>query len=625
MEQRTRLTGYVDDMIRFVEVEQLLDAGVWRRFVDQFRAEDADGDGGWRGEYWGKMMRGAALTYAYTGNAELYEVLTETVEDLLSTERADGRISSYAAGHERQHWDLWCRKYVLIGLQYYLEICRDAELGERIVASMLRQVAALVRFVGDGKQAITEASGMYRGLNSSSILEPVVRLYQRTGDEAVLGLARHIVEQGGTSVANVFRLAYEDGLKPYQYPVTKAYELMSCFQGLLAYYEVSGEAWQREAVVRFADAVLETDFTIIGSSGCSHEFLDHSTHTQTDVTEQPLMQETCVTVTVMNFFYHMTLLTGDMKYVDAFERAMYNAYFGAINTEGEVCSVLSEAFPAVHAEALPFDSYSPLTEGRRGRFVGGLKVMSDDHHYGCCACIGAAGGGLIPQMALMRDASGPRVQLYVPGILATTTPKGQSIQIEVITEYPVCGEVKMVVHVSEPERFQLSFRNPIWSMVTTLTVNGECYQDELPIMVVDRLWSDGDVVVLNLDMTTRAVLPVEYREDVLMTRVIWELDYIVPEYREQDPSAMRRRAVIRGPITFAFDSALGWEPDEPVELVIREDFSIAAEVSEKAPPFKCQVMIDVPLKDGSRLTLVDYGSAGKRWEDQVIAAWPLVM
>ncbi|MBE7037835.1 MAG: hypothetical protein E7404_02905 [Ruminococcaceae bacterium] len=54
--------GFVDDTYRFIEDFQLMRPEIWSRFVQQFR-EAADRDGGWRGEFWGKMMRGACMTY----------------------------------------------------------------------------------------------------------------------------------------------------------------------------------------------------------------------------------------------------------------------------------------------------------------------------------------------------------------------------------------------------------------------------------------------------------------------------------------------------------------------------------------------------------------------------------
>ena len=66
--------GVIDDSMKFVEKIQLLDVELWERFVQQFR-EDADFDAGWRGEYWGKMMRGACFVYSYTKNEKLYKKL----------------------------------------------------------------------------------------------------------------------------------------------------------------------------------------------------------------------------------------------------------------------------------------------------------------------------------------------------------------------------------------------------------------------------------------------------------------------------------------------------------------------------------------------------------------------
>lgn len=70
----------------------------------------------------------------------------------------------------------------------------------------------------------------------------------------------------------------------------------------------------RIALVNFADKILETDFTVIGCCGCTEELFDHSTVRQANTTNDKIMQETCVTVTLMGFFYQMNLLTGDAKY-----------------------------------------------------------------------------------------------------------------------------------------------------------------------------------------------------------------------------------------------------------------------------------------------------------------------
>lgn len=52
-------TGRADAMIRFVQDKQLKDPQLWQLAAEQFTAPVDDADLGWRGEYWGKLMRGA--------------------------------------------------------------------------------------------------------------------------------------------------------------------------------------------------------------------------------------------------------------------------------------------------------------------------------------------------------------------------------------------------------------------------------------------------------------------------------------------------------------------------------------------------------------------------------------
>jgi hypothetical protein len=119
--------GFMDQAYQFILCAQLMRADLWARFVQQFR-EDSDYEGGWRGEYWGKMMRGACLVYSYIKSPELYQILSNSVKDMMSTADENGRISTYGKNHELESWDMWCRKYVLLGMQYFLEICEDEGL-----------------------------------------------------------------------------------------------------------------------------------------------------------------------------------------------------------------------------------------------------------------------------------------------------------------------------------------------------------------------------------------------------------------------------------------------------------------------------------------------------------------
>lgn len=619
--------GFIDRYIRFIENFQLLNKDTWSRFVQQYR-DNADDDQLWRGEFWGKMMRGACFTYSYTKNEELYQILMWTVSDMLDTQENDGRISTYPKDCEFDAWDIWCRKYVLLGMQYYLEICKDDTFSEKIVSSMCRQIDYIISKIGreeEGKVPITKATRNWRGLNSCSLLEPVVRLYSITLDKKYLDFAEYIVGTGAADVENIFELAYADKFYPYQYPVTKAYEMMSCFEGLLEYYRITKIEKYKISVINFANKILESDFTIIGCCGCTHELFDHSTVRQANTTNDVIAQETCVTVTLMKFFYQLMLLTGDAKYVDAIETSLYNAYLGSINTDKVVDGFIQEQHPECIMEPMPFDSYSPLTADVRGKRIGGLNVMSDKHYYGCCACIGSAGNGLIPKVACCSTEEGFALNLFINGKIQSTTPGGEEIVFETVTEYPKSGVIQIWIRIQKPEKFAVLVRNPGWSRKTAISVNGQCVESCKGYISVEKEWRDGDFISLELDMRTEVIRPIPYGHQLIMNKVVWDIDHTIATYDEEDPIAKKHIALRRGPVILAQENRLGYSVDTPVDIIIREDGYVDAEFpEEEIAPYEHILELEIPLTDGTKMHVTDYASAGKLWtEESKMAAWIL--
>jgi len=621
--KNAKYIGFVNDVFSFVEKSQLLKPELWLRFVQQFR-KDADFDGGWRGEYWGKMMRGASLVYEYTRNEELYSILKQTVSDMINSADETGRISSYGADHEFDAWDMWGRKYVLLGMEYFLEICKEEELRENVINSMRSQLDYIISKIGkeEGKKEITLATRHWRGLNSSSVLEAVVRLYNITKEKRYFDFAKYIVDGGFTDVENIIDLAYENKLYPYQYPVTKAYEMTSCFEGLIEFYKITGKEKYKTAIINYADKILESDFTIIGCCGCTHELFDHSKVRQANTTNGEIMQETCVTVTLMKFFYRVHLLTGDAKYADAFEISFYNAYLGSLNTMGVVEPMIKREHPDWALEPLPFDSYSPLTAGTRGNGVGGLKSMSDNHYYGCCACIGSAGIGMVPQIHLLKSQDGLVLNLFIDGKISATTPGNNIININTNTDYPKNGNVKITIETKSQEEFEISIRNPYWSKTTKVAINGDLSDAHEGYIKLNRVWKNGDEIELDFDMTTRVVYPTPYGSQILMNKVIWGHNYVVPTFDEEDPLAKNHIALGRGPIMLAAENRLGYSVDDALYIKINENDTVDVKLTDKLIPYDAIVKAEVPLNNGSYATLTDYSSAGKLWTDESkMAVW----
>ena len=573
-------SGSLDGAIRFIEKHQLLDRELWRLVIQQFAIGNADDrTHSWKGEYWGKLMRGACMTYAYTQNEELYSVLEDAARGLLVTEDEYGRFSTYSRDCEFNGWDMWCRKYVLLGYEYFLEICKDAVLGERIIAAMKRHADYIMSHIGEGKKRITETSVIWQGLNSSSIMEPYVCLYGITGEKKYLDFAKYIIDEGGCREFDLFEDIMRDGVYPYMLPVTKAYEMMSCFEGIARYYLATGEQKYLDTVLTFAKKVMESDITIIGSAGCTHELFDHSVIGQFDPAYTGIMQETCVTVTWMKLCDLLYRITGDNTFIDHIERSAYNALLGSINTQLHKKDGL---LPVV-------DSYSPLRKGFRGDKTGGFQwLIPGKAAYGCCVAIAAAGTALTALSSVYRTERGFAFTLYQKGTVCAKAPEGSEVEFEIDTDYPVSGNISVTVHTKEAVQMELDFRLPPYGKAI-FTVNGAPEG-------TSRLWQDGDRVDIEIDMPLVCIRDTDISKD----------------------KKFGYAAFVKGPVVMALDERCNRGKADNV-LCLNEGVQI--EPVDRFELFPCRQAYTLRCGKDEYI-LVDYASAGKTWRpEDSVAAW----
>ena len=534
------------------------------------------------------MMRGACLTYHYLPNDELYAVLYDTVKGILDAQDADGRITTYPKEQEFCGWDMWTRKYVLVGSLYFYGICKDDAFKARIISAMKGQVDYLIEKLGADKLSILETSHWWGGLNSASVLEPIVDLYKLTGEDKYLTFAKYILESGGCRDGNLLDLAKEGKLMPYEYPVVKAYEMMSYFEGALAYYEVTGDTRYLNIVEKFADAVRKTDITIIGCAGCTHELFDHSAVKQTEETDPlDIMQETCVTVTWMRLEERLLRLTGKVIYAEDIEKSALNALYGSLNYEG--LPQLSKE-ENIRVPGVPFDSYSPLTFKARGIGIGGYKKFSTGGYYGCCACIGAAGTALFPLVSVMTQENGFVLNRYNNGTVTATTPNGNPITLAISGHFDDEGHATVTLALNTTETFTLRLRVPAWSHEPTVTVNGETSVVEKGYTDLTHEWKDGDTVIVDCH----------------------------PEVEMQ--TLNDKIAFTYGPLALARDEQKeDGNIEAPVVPVLHNGHLIVNQLDAEAGE---TVRFTVKTEAGD-LLLTDYASCGKHWmeERNRISVW----
>ncbi|MBR2903487.1 MAG: glycoside hydrolase family 127 protein [Clostridia bacterium] len=586
--------GYIGELEKYLVDNHVTNADVWKLFVNQFR-NHTDGDGKWRGEYWGKAMRGAAMLYKATKDPAIYKAMKDTIEDLLTTQEDNGRISAYPLDKEFQSWDMWARKYILLGNLYFYEICEDEPFKEKLLKALMAHADYIVAHVGDGEGQIPifRTSDAWGTMNSCSNLEPFVKLYKLTKKPEYLAFSEYIVSTGLCEGVNLIEAALQ-GIPPHEYAVTKAYEMMSCFQGLLEFYTVTGNPKHLEAVIKFADLVYDNEVTIIGTAGYEGEFFSHGAPGQTEYSEQEVL-ETCVTVVWMNLLFRLLELTGDAKYADWIECASLNALNGSVNTKNQL-SVRSENWDPRYVsldlpmeqwpkykgkrQVLPFDSYSPLVNARRGQLIAGFNIMEDEQIYGCCACIGVAGIAMEQLFAVMETSDGYAVNLYEDVSVST---KDGDITIALDKE---SLSVKMTVDCSRP--IALKLRVPTWSPSAKIFVDGK---RKCGIKAKDGYWTvkvEKSVVEIFFDSAVKVV----------------ELNGKV--------------AFKKGPYVLARDQKLGEDIAAPIRL--KEGSAVVSPF--KNDVFDCDYAYKLQTKDGE-ISLCDYAHVGKEYdtEDCNIGVW----
>ena len=588
---QTVTKGYPGEMIKYTIDKQFSDKDLWELTVDQFRTKPDGEDGGWRGEFWGKLMRAACLTYKATGNIKLYAEITESIKDMLSTEEENGRFSTYDLQHEFNGWDMWSRKYAMLGFLYYIDICKNKALVKRITKALKKHADYIIKKVGRsrGKVEIYDTTNIYGGINSCSILEPFVKLYKLTGEKRYLDFSEYIISTGFSKDQDIISLCKTKEKYPFEFNHTKAYEMMSCFEGLLEYYTVKGNEDDLKTVVNFVDMVLESDYTVIGCCGCTHELFDNSSAKQTEYSEG-VMQETCVTVTLMKLCARLLMITGDSKYADVIERSGYNALFGAVNSENQTMKRTlgivwkgKEAVPVPH-EAFPFDSYSPLFLGQRAKKVGGFRVMGK-RSYGCCAAIGGAGTAIFGLAAIAEGKNGYFINLYNDGIYSD---KAAGVKISVKANLYKKGEAKVAVKTEGETTLYL--RIPKWAKDFEVYING----DEVGFASRNGY---AAIKVDNNDKITVS-MPIRVERNILNGKVEYE----------------------RGPIVLARDERFGEDMKQPIAVPKKAGGAIAKLVKNAA--FYTNETVKIKTKNGE-ITLCDYSSAGKNYDSEncTVSVW----
>ena len=539
------------------------------------------------GEMVGKAIRTNALMYRYTRDEELRDLTKDVVYSLIGTMKPNGSISCTAVENQPggTDGDIWERKYVLLALsQYYLDVDQDP----KVLDAMEKEAASVMTQIGPQTGvSIKDFGWSDNHIESSTILEPIMRLYYITGKQEYLDYAAYIVDCGGGLGKNMFQAVRDgDPLTSVGQPYPKAYEMTSLWEGLVEYYRATGDPVLLETIEKYFRSVKENEITIIGNGGADvywpkvcGEAWSNTAVEQTNPSVVRMM-ETCVGVTWIKYCSQYLRLTGDPSAVDAIEKYIYNGLLGAMRPDGKGFSYVN----LLNGEK--------VTNYGWGWNFDGLPVT-------CCNLNGPTGLAYIPYVAVMQDAEGPVVNLYNAGKAVAKTAKGDEVVLTVDSQFPRGNEVKISVDPSVAGKFSVTLYMPTWRPDTYVEVNGKAVRGVKPgeYLAISRRWKKGDMIRIVFDFRARLI--------------------DAPK-GGRNPEGEFFQAVQWGPIVLARDENIDPDYNKPVQVVADENGEVKVrQVTPERPGTRMQFVVPTT---GGDIKMVDYSSVDC-WKGSHIQTW----
>ena len=447
---------------------------------EQFAWWDAETRGNW---LWGYTLMAFTADHAeHKGRVE------RLLRDLLATQDADGYIGIYSQQARYQHGhsengELWAQSRALLPLLTFYEFTGDVGVlcaVERAVKLTMAQYGADRSYFRTPSSPLTHIIGVTHGLCYVDVL---AWLYALTGETAYRDFGVWLYDDfcalpvpfanDDVSTRSLF-----DAHRPFSGHAVHTAEHLRVLMWAAA---VTGRADLRQALE--AARVKFNRFTLPSGALIGDEGLH-------GMPSAEIGYEFCTTTE------YLTSLTSGLEYfgtdADHAERLLFNAGQGARLPDGSGLAYLSQD-TRLDARADRPDSYS-FFHGGAGRFK-----FSPTHEDIACCC-NPNSGRLLPQYISrqwmrLTDQAGVAALLYGACALHTEID-GVNVRIEEITDYPFGDQVRFVVHPERPVSFRLSLRQPEWSPLVTLSVNGESVSApaQNQLVSLDRRWQPNDDV-----------------------------------------------------------------------------------------------------------------------------------
>jgi hypothetical protein len=288
--------------------------------------------------------------------------------------------------------------------------------------------------------------------------------------------------------------------------------------GAARMYEVTGDRRYREIAEYFLAEVLIARSYAIGNTSLDEHWKNPPG--QLSGTLAWTNAECCVAYNLMKLERHAFSWTGDARWMDSYERTLFNSRLGTQNAQG-----LKQYF-------------FPLAAGYWRAY------NSPEESFWCCTGTGAEDFAKFADTIYFRRGS----DLFVNQFISSTLNwKDQNIVLEQVTQFPREQGTTLKIKSALPTMRTIHLRIPIWTTEDAqVKINGrpiEAMADPGSYLALRKIWQDGDTIYLSV--------PMELRQESL-------------------PGEDSAVAALYGPLVLAADLGAG-PPDGPMRVIHGRD------------------------------------------------------
>jgi len=426
-------------------------------------------------------------------NPELRKTTDAMIHDVVAIQEPSGYLNTYYNGDRkslRMQYDtqttgheLYCIGHMLQGAIAYYRAMGDPTLldaGIRFVDNFL------IPNYGPGANQKAIVSG------HPEIEMALIELSRATGDRKYVDLAGYILH-GDERVS----------LKPqqivYMYcgiPFTSRTKLeghavramYACCGATDYYLETGDQAYWKTLNVLWNDLTAHQLYVNggVGARAAGEAFGD-----QYELPNAQAYGESCAAIGNMMWNWRMLAASGDAKFTDVIERALYNGINSGMSLDGKTYC---------YRNPLAFD---PAGESRDRHLVDG-KIRNAWYDTTCCPPNLERTFASLSGYFYSTNADGVYVHLYDNSEMDWHLHDGTRLKVQQKTNYPWSGDVKITVSPATPNEFVMYVRIPGWSTKNGVKVNGKEIAGAKPgeYLAIRRRWAENDTIDLSFDMTT---------------------------------------------------------------------------------------------------------------------------